>query len=180
MAVSSSIADDFVPLPSGGFLVTNMRSATGGAGGRVVEFGRNLQLVGEYPTTLPADGGFNPHGIDVDFSKNPMVTSDFVNPVTTLKTWPGPVELRGSIRFWNLKERRITRTVFLPDAAGTMDVKFIPGDPRGHAVTANKFTGLVYTMDPTDGSYVQSFDCETIEPHRLVSRHHAVWRPRRR
>src|SRR5688572_28954122 len=164
-APNSSITDDFVPLPSGGFLVTNMGSATGGAGGRVVEFDRNLQLVGEYPTTLPADGGFNPHGIDVDFSKNLMVTSDFVNPVTTLNVWPGPVELRGSIRFWNLNERRITRTVSLPDAAGTMDVKFSPGDPRGRAGTANMFTGLVYTVDPTDGSYVQSFDCETIEPH---------------
>jgi hypothetical protein len=27
------------------------------------------------------------------------------------------------------------------------------------------FTGLVYTVDPTDGSYAQSFDCETITPH---------------
>jgi selenium-binding protein 1 len=27
------------------------------------------------------------------------------------------------------------------------------------------FTGLVYTVDPTDGSVVQSFDCETIVPH---------------
>ena len=78
---------------------------------------------------------------------------------------PGPLELRSSLRFWNLAERRITRTVFLPDQAGTMDVKLIPGDPHGRAVTANMFTGLVYTVDPTDGSYVQSFDCESIEPH---------------
>jgi selenium-binding protein 1 len=27
------------------------------------------------------------------------------------------------------------------------------------------FTGFVYTVDPTDGSYVQAFDCETIVPH---------------
>jgi selenium-binding protein 1 len=27
------------------------------------------------------------------------------------------------------------------------------------------FSGLVYTVDPTDGSFVQSFDCETIVPH---------------
>lgn len=164
-APNSSITDDFIPLPGGGFLVTNMGSATGGPGGRVVEFDKNLQLVGEYPTTLPADGGFNPHGIDVDFSKNLMVTSDFVNPVTTLNVWPGSVELRSSVRFWDLAQRRITRTVFLPDQAGTMDVKLIPGDPRGRAITANMFTGLVYTVDPTDGSYVQSFDCETITPH---------------
>jgi hypothetical protein len=164
-APNSSITDDFLPLPDGGFLVTNMGSATGGAGGRLVEFDRHLNLVGEYPSTLPVDGGFNPHGIDADFSRNLLVTSDFINPVTTLNVWPGPVELRSSLRFWNLRERRITRTVILPDNAGTMDVKLIPGDPHGRAVTANMFTGLVYTVDPTDGRYVQSFDCETIEPH---------------
>jgi len=164
-APNSSITDDFFPLPDGGFLVTNMGSATGGAGGRVVELDRDLNLVAEWPEVLPADGGFNPHGIDVDLGKNLMVTADFVNPVTTLNLWPGDVELRGSLRFWDLRQRRITRSVFLPDAAGTMDVKLIPGDPRGRAVTANMFTGLVYTVDPTDGSVVQSFDCETIEPH---------------
>jgi hypothetical protein len=164
-APNSSITDDFFPLPDGGFLVTNMGSASGGAGGRVVEFDRNLRLVGEYPSESPEDGGFNPHGIDADFSKNLLVTSDFVNPVTTLNVWSGPVELRSSLRFWNLRERRIVRTVMLPDQAGTMDVKLIPGDPHGRAITANMFTGLVYTVDPTDGSWVQSFDCETIEPH---------------
>lgn len=164
-APNSSITDDFLPLPGGGFLVTNMGSASGGAGGRLVEFDRKLNLVGEYPAVSPADGGFNPHGIDVDFAKNLLVTSDFVNPVTTLNVWPGPVELRSSLRFWNLQERRITQTVFLPDNAGTMDVKLIPGDPQGSAITANMFTGLVYTVDPTTGSYVQSFDCETIVPH---------------
>ena len=164
-APNSSITDDFLPLPGGGFLVTNMGSATGGAGGRLVEFDSRLQLVAEYPGTSPADGGFNPHGIDADFSKNLLVTSDFINPVTTLNVFAGDVELRSSLRFWNLRERRITRTVFLPDQAGTMDVKLIPGDPHGRAVTANMFTGLVYTVDPTDGSFVQAFDCETIVPH---------------
>ncbi len=164
-APNSSITDDFLPLPEGGFLVTNMGSATGGAGGRVVEFDKNLNLVGEYPGISPEDGGFNPHGIDANFSRNLLVTSDFINPVTTLNAWPGPVELRSSLRFWNLRERRITRTVMLPDNAGTMDVKLIPGDPRGRAVTANMFTGLVYTVDPRTGKYVQSFDCEDIEPH---------------
>ena len=46
-----------------------------------------------------------------------------------------------------------------------MDVKLIPGDTHGRAVTVNMFTGLVYTVDPTDGSYVQAFDCETTSPH---------------
>jgi selenium-binding protein 1 len=164
-APNSSVTDDFFALPDGGFLVTNMGSATGGPGGKVVEFDKHLRLVREYPSTSPADGEFNPHGIDADFSRNLLVTSDFINPASTLNGSPGDPELRGSLRFWNLRERRIVRTVFLPDKAGTMDVKLIPGDPHGRAITANMFTGFVYSVDPTDGSYTQAFDCTTIQPH---------------
>jgi selenium-binding protein 1 len=164
-APNSSITDDFLALPGGGFLVTNMGSASGGPGGRVVEFDKHLKLVGEYPSTSPADGKFNPHGMDADFDNNRLVTSDFVNPASTLNVVPGDLELRSSLRFWDLKNRRITRTVFLPDNAGTMDARLIPGDKRGRAITVNMFTGLFYTVDPTDGSYVESFDTEKITPH---------------
>jgi len=161
---NSSITDDFLPLPSGGFLVTQMGSATGGAPGRLAEFDRNLGLVAEHPAIPPLDG-FNPHGISADFRRNLLVTSDFIMPGTTLNVWPGPIELRGALRFWDLEHRQIVRTVFLPEPFGTMDVKLIPGDPHGRAVTANMFSGLVYTADPTDGSVVQSFDCESVVPH---------------
>ena len=164
-APSSSITDDFLPLPGGGFLVTNMGSASGGPGGRVVEFDKNLNLVAEHPSVLPADGAFNPHGIDADFSRNRLVTSDFINPVSTLNAFAGDLQLRSSIRFWDLGNRTITRSVFLPDNAGTMDVKLIPGDNRGRAVTVNMFTGLMYTVDPTDGRYDQSFDMSDVTPH---------------
>ena len=50
-APNSSITDDFLALPGGGFLVTNMGSASGGAGGRVVEFDKDLNLVAEHPST---------------------------------------------------------------------------------------------------------------------------------
>jgi selenium-binding protein 1 len=164
-APNSSITDDFLPLPTGGFLVTNMGSASGGAGGRVVEFDKDLHLVAEYPAVQPPDGTFNPHGVDANFDKNQLVTSDFVNPVTTLNAFTGGLQLRSSVRFWDLQRRSITRTVFLPDNAGTMDVKLIPGDGHGRAVTANMFTGLMYSVDPTDGSYVQAFDMKTVTPH---------------
>ncbi len=165
-APNSSITDDFLPLPGGGFLVTQMGSATGGTPGRLAEFDHKLKLVAEYPSNPPLDG-FNPHGISAAFRRNLLVTSDFINPETTIKG-VGPddyVELRGSLRFWNLANREITRTVFLPEALGTMDVKLIPKDPHGRAATVNMFSGLVYTVDPTDGSVVQSFDCENIVPH---------------
>jgi selenium-binding protein 1 len=164
-APSSSITDDFLPLPGGGFLVTNMGSASGGPGGRVVEFDKDLNLVAEHPSVLPADGGFNPHGIDADFSRNLLVTSDFVNPVTTLNVFPGDLQLRSSLRFWDLGSRKIARSVFLPDNAGTMDVKLITGDSSGSAVTVNMFTGLMYSVDPTDGSYEQAFDMNDVTPH---------------
>jgi selenium-binding protein 1 len=164
-APNSSITDDFLPIPGGGFLVTNMGSASGGAGGRLVEFDKDLNLVAEHPSAQPADGKFNPHGIDADFSRNMLVTSDFVNPVTTLNAFAGDIQLRSSLRFWDLRNRSITRTVFLPDNAGTMDVKLIPGDNRGRAVTVNMFTGLFYSVDPTDGSYEQAFDAATVTPH---------------
>jgi 56kDa selenium binding protein (SBP56) len=164
-APNSSITDDFLPLPGGGFLVTQMGSATGGTPGRLAEFDHKLKLIAEYPANPPSDG-FNPHGISAAFRRNLLVTSDFINPVTTLNGVNGDnVELRGSLRFWNLANREITRTVFLPEALGTMDVKLIPKDPHGRAVTVNMFSGFVYTVDPTDGSVVKSFDCENIVPH---------------
>jgi selenium-binding protein 1 len=160
----SSITDDFFPLPKGGFLVTQMGSATGGSPGRVAEFDRNLQLIREWPDTPPADG-FNPHGISARPELNLMVTSDFIDPASTLNSVPGDPILRGAIRIWDLTERRIRRTVRIPDAIGTMDVRLIPGDPRGRAFTAGMFDGFVYLVDTAAGTAKRVFDCETIVPH---------------
>jgi hypothetical protein len=120
-APSSSITDDFYPLPEGGFLITQMGSATGGSPGRVAEFDAHLQLVREWPDNPPQDG-FNPHGISARPDLNLMVTSDFIDPASTLNGTPGPI-LRGAIRVWDLAGRKITRTVQLTPGIGTMDVK---------------------------------------------------------
>lgn len=162
-APQSSITDDFLPLEGGGFLVTQMGSATGGAPGRVAEFDKNLKLVAEWPNNPPQDG-FNPHGISARPELNLMVTSDFINPVSTLNGSAG-VELRGAIRVWNLATRQIVRTIQIPTAMGTMDVRMIPGDPQGRAYTAGMFDGLVYLIDPFAGTFATVFDCENIVPH---------------
>jgi hypothetical protein len=60
-----------------------MGSAAGGAPGRVVEFDRNLKLVKEWPQNPPEDG-FNPHGISVRPDLNLMLTSDFLNPISSI------------------------------------------------------------------------------------------------
>jgi hypothetical protein len=160
----SNVTDDFLPLDAGGFLVTQMGSHTGGTPGRLAEFDKHLNLVGEWPKE-PPHHGFNPHGISARPEMNLMVTSDFLMPASTLDMIAGDPELRGSIRVWDFRKRTITRTIEIPGMMGTMDVKLIPGDRQGRAFTAGMFDGLVYLVDPRDGTAKQVFDCEDIVPH---------------
>ena|SRR5215470_16849677 len=163
-ASQSSITDDFLPLDGGGFLVTQMGSAMGGAPGRLAEFDSHLRLIEEWPTSAPQDG-FNPHGISARPELNLMVTSDFILPASTLNIVPGDPVLRGAIRVWDLENRSILRTIPIPSAVGTMDVKLIPHDPQGRAFTAGMFDGLVYLVDTAAGTAQVAFDCENIVPH---------------
>ena len=160
----SSITDDFLPLEAGGFLVTQMGSHDGGTPGRVAEFDANLNMVGEWPDH-PPHHGFNPHGISARPEVNLMVTSDFMMPASTLNTYPGDPELRGAIRVWDFARRKITNTIRIPDALGTMDVKLIPHDPLKRAFTAGMFDGFVYLVNTTNGTWQVVFDCEDIVPH---------------
>ena len=54
---------------------------------------------------------------------------------------PGDPLLRGSIRVWDLAKRAIVRTIVIPSAIGTMDVKLIPHDPLGRACSDHDETG---------------------------------------
>lgn len=174
-AVLSDITDDFLPLDSGGFLVTNMGSDTGFTPGRLVEYDARLGLVDEWPILKPKDGStldaFNPHGVSARPEVNLMVTSDFIEPATTLNIVPGDPVVRSSVRVWNFNERRITKTipVVSPNTSsggiGTMDIKLIPHDPKKRAFTAGMFDGWVYLIDTKKGLSTPVFDCETIEPH---------------
>jgi len=157
----SAITDEFHALPEGGFLVTMMGGAEGHAPGRVVEFNKNLELVAEYPEDPPADG-FNPHGISVRPEINLMVTSDFICPATTLHAVPGGPDLRGSVRVWNLKKRKIVRTIKVGDGAGTIDVKLIPGDKKGRGYTAGMADDRLYLLDTERAAATPVFDFSTI------------------
>jgi len=157
----SAITDEFYALPDGGFLVTMMGGAQGHAPGRVVEFTKDLQLVAEYPQDPPTDG-FDPHGISVRPELNLMVTSDFICPATTLHAMPGDLELRGSVRVWDFKGRRILRTIKLADGAGTIDVKLIPGDKQARAFTAGMTNDKLYLVDTSQGTATSVFDFSTI------------------
>jgi hypothetical protein len=181
-AVESAITDDFLPTEDGGFLISQMGSATGGAPGRVAEFDGQLHFVGnhfgeismfqEFPTAPPVDG-FNPHGISARPDLNVMMTADFILPTSTLTGSAGP-ELRGSVRIWNYRKRKLVSTVNLvtPDgspALGTMDVKMLPKDWSGIAYTAGMFDGHIYAIDPVAGTGVAAFDMATITPHVKTS-----------
>lgn len=176
----SAVTDDFYALPGGGFLVTQMGSNTGGAPGRLAEFDADLNLVKEWPEVPPADGRFNPHGISVRPEINLMVTSDFINPISTINGVPGDPELRGAIRVWDLAARRIVRSIFIPTAVGTMDVRLIPGDKKRRAFTAGMFDGLIYLVDTQAGTAAPVFDTRTINgmnmemPQVLAITHNAT------
>jgi selenium-binding protein 1 len=157
----SAITDEFYPLPGGGFLVTMMGGAEGHHPGRVAEFDRNLQLVRESPQDPPMDG-FNPHGISVRPEINLMVTSDFICPATTLHAVPGDLELRGSVRVWDFRKRKILSTITLPNPAGTIDVKLIPDDAQERAYTAGMTDDKLYLLDTRAGTATAVFDFATI------------------
>src|SRR5438477_1022484 len=159
----SSITDDFEPIGNRGFMVTMMGSATGHAPGRVVEFDDNLHIVAEHPAN-PPDDGFNPHGISIRPALNLMVTSDFICPTSTLHSVPGGLDLRGSVRVWDLRKREIVRTVQVPGAGGTIDVKLIPNDPRGRAYTAGMLDDKLYLVDTAAGTATPVFDFKSISP----------------
>jgi len=157
----SAITDEFYALENGGFLVTMMGGAAGHHPGRVAEFDKNLKLVAEYPSDPPPDG-FNPHGISVRPEINLMVTSDFICPSTTLHAVPGDMDFRGSVRVWDFKNRSIVRTITLPNAAGTIDVRLIPGDNKQRGYTAGMLDGKLYLLDTKNGTAKDVFDFSTI------------------
>jgi hypothetical protein len=157
----SSITDEFYPLPRGGFLVTMMGGAQGHHPGRVAEFDKNLRLVAEHPPTPPAEG-FNPHGISVRPEENLMVTSDFICPSSTLNAVSGGLDLRGSVRVWDFSARKILRTVEIPGAGGTIDVRLIPGDRSLRAYRAGMLDDKLYLIDTAAGTARPVFDFSTI------------------
>jgi len=157
----ASIADEFAALSTGGFLATFMGGSNGANPGRVVEYDARLKFMQAWPLTPPTDS-FDPHGISIDEAHNLMVTSDFICPLLTLHIHGGDmVDLRGSIRVWDLASRSITRTILVGDPAhpaGTIDVKLIPHDPHLRAFTAGMADNQLYLVDPQNGTATAVFD----------------------
>ncbi|MCI0637296.1 MAG: selenium-binding family protein [Actinobacteria bacterium] len=157
----SGVTDEFYALPAGGFLVTMMGGAAGHHPGRVAEFDAKMNLVAEHPAEPPAEG-FNPHGIAVRPEANLMLTSDFICPSTTLHAVPGDLGLRGSVRVWDYAARKIVRTITIPNPAGTIDVRLIPGDKKLRGYTAGMTDDQLYLLDTQAGTATAVFDFASI------------------
>jgi hypothetical protein len=138
-----------------------MGGAKGSHPGRVVEFDKNLRLVAEHPSE-PPDQGFNPHGVSVRPEADLMVTSDFICPTSILHAVAGDLDLRGSIRVWSFAQRKILRTVEIPRAGGTIDIRLIPGDAARRAFTAGMLDDKLYLVDTAKGAASPVFDFATI------------------
>jgi len=158
----ASIADEFEPLSSGGFLVTFMGGASGSQPGRVVEYDANSKYVQSWPSSPPTDGQFNPHGIAIDEAHNLIVTSDFICPAHTLIIPGGATaQFRGSVRIWDLAKREITKTVIVGDPAhppGTINVELIPHDRKQRAFVDGVTDGKLYLIDTHKGTSKEVFD----------------------
>lgn len=142
----SAVADEFLASPSGGFIISMMGSASGGTPGRIAHYDKKLKLVGEYAGATDAAPGFNPHGMGWDTEREILVTSDYVDPSTTLTVVPGPPALRPTVRIWDTKSKPfkivnvLNSSSFVPSIpAAVMDVirlgntgKYYATDGRGN------------------------------------------------
>ncbi|KAF3181729.1 hypothetical protein TWF225_006965 [Orbilia oligospora] len=153
-AVLSSIGDEIVAKPDGGFFITHMGSAGGTNLGRLTEWNAQGKLVGEFPHALDIPGTlnilkdqFSPHGLSIDFDKNIILTSDFVVPLSTLKPSLG-IQKADTLRLWTLSSRTIISTITIPGGGGIQDVKFIPGNKDSAAIATAVDLGQVWIIYP--------------------------------
>ncbi|KAK6542278.1 hypothetical protein TWF694_006238 [Orbilia ellipsospora] len=155
-ALLSSIGDEIVakPEPEGGFFITHMGSAGGTDLGRLTEWDRAGNLIGEWPAVtdlastknILADQ-FTPHGLNANFEKNIILTSDFVVPLSTLKPTTGIIKAN-TLRLWDINKRSIISTITIPNGGGIQDVKFIPGNPDTAAIATAVHLGQVWIIYP--------------------------------
>ncbi|TVY81450.1 hypothetical protein LSUE1_G004658 [Lachnellula suecica] len=157
-ALLSAISDDVAAKPGGGFFYTYMGSAVGTSPGRLVETDENYNIIHQWPEdvdgTLNILGEqFSPHGLNIDFERGVILTSDFVVPLSVLKPSLGVVGAN-TVRVWDLATRTIVNTLTIPNGNGIQDVKFIPGHPEAAALASAVGLGQVWIIYPfrTDSS----------------------------
>jgi len=66
------------------------------------------------------------------------------------------------VRVWDLARREILRTIVIPNAGGTIDVKLIPGDPAQRGYTAGMLDDQLYLLNTRHGAARPVFDFASI------------------
>lgn len=121
IATFSSIADEVRAKPDGGFFFTYMGSAAGTSPGRLVETDANYNIIHQFPEDVPGllsviEQQFNPHGLSIDWDRNLILTSDFLEPITILKPSVA-IRRADTLRLWDLSTRTIINTITIPDVS---------------------------------------------------------------
>lgn len=129
-----------------------MGSAVGTSPGRLVETDENYNIIHQWPEDVEGtlevlDSQFSPHGLNIDFDRNIILTSDFVVPLSVLKPSLGVVGAN-TVRLWDLPSRKIINTLTIPNGNGIQDVKFIPGHPEAAALASAVGPGQVWIIYP--------------------------------
>eukprot|EP01099_Mayorella_cantabrigiensis_P006788 TRINITY_DN578_c0_g1_i3.p1 TRINITY_DN578_c0_g1~~TRINITY_DN578_c0_g1_i3.p1 ORF type:complete len:341 (+),score=78.47 TRINITY_DN578_c0_g1_i3:372-1394(+) len=174
---TSSAVDDILPLPQGGFLVSIMGAADGSSPGAIGEWDAKLNFVGEWPPVGERPSDFNPHGVSLHVEKDILITSDFIDPASSLHP-SQTILLRDSIRIFKpWSNRRVTSTVRIPEGIGLMDVKFLPHHPDGLAYTTNFGSQgmVIWAINTTDSTTTPVFNVSGV--YNCSQRDHMLHQP---
>eukprot|EP01099_Mayorella_cantabrigiensis_P008847 TRINITY_DN882_c0_g1_i1.p1 TRINITY_DN882_c0_g1~~TRINITY_DN882_c0_g1_i1.p1 ORF type:complete len:370 (-),score=61.64 TRINITY_DN882_c0_g1_i1:99-1208(-) len=157
---TSSSINDIIALPQGGFIVSIMGAMDGTSPGAVGEWDAKLNFVGEYPPVGERPANSNPHGISLNPELDTLVTSDFLDPASSLLPSTS-VLFRNTVRIWKpWSQRRISSTVTIPYASGLTDVKFIPHNKDGLAYTSATVKGgmVIFAINTSNSQASQVFN----------------------
>lgn len=115
-----------------------MGAADGGTPGSVAVFATSSQssFVGIFPEVAPVNSTMNPHGIDINVQSDMLITTDYIEPSSTLLAGPtnGSVVGRTSLTIWTLSNMSVSHVVHIKELAnrsmnggksGFMDVKVL-------------------------------------------------------
>jgi len=162
----ASYPDDFIAQSNNGFVFTEMGSSTGKSPGRIAKMDASGRIVGEYPANPPTE--FNPHGIAARTDLDLLVTCDYVEPMSTLNTTPGPLVFRSSVEFWSLSAMTITKRIMLPKDAVTMDCKLLHHDPNGLGYVGGSGNGHLYLFNAKAGTVQDVYDVTKLAPGAMT------------
>ena len=66
------------------------------------------------------------------------------------------------MRVWDFGARKIVKSIEIPNAGGTIDVRLVPGDPGKRGYTAGMIDDKLYLLDTDRGTATAVFDFATI------------------